>query len=144
MKQHITIITNLDRESKNAEVIRNMQAREAMLSKMEEQLKIRDNLIATATDCIKSNNIEVDLSHPQLIDVEQLSKNKTLILQPITQGNSERHQISPYQPINAKSTDAIAKKYGISTPNTMNKKPLSITAGSLPPVSSTIRNQGVS
>ena len=57
-----------------------MQAREAMLSKMEEQLKIRDNLIATATDCIKSNNIEVDLSHPQLIDVEQLSKNKTLIL----------------------------------------------------------------
>ena len=67
------------------------------------------------------------------------------MLQPIQHKNSEKHTWSPYEPINAKSSETIAKKYGISTPVSTTKKPLSITTGTLPPVNSNLWNiQGVS
>lgn len=64
MKQHITLVGNIEIENKNAEALWNMQAWDIMMTKMEEQLKIRDNLIETASNVMKKNNLEIDLNHP--------------------------------------------------------------------------------
>lgn len=83
MKQHVS----MEREISKAREDLNKQVREQALNHMEEQLKIRDTLINTATEVIKKNNIDCDLNHPEMLELDEIKKKQACTLPPIRSGS---------------------------------------------------------
>lgn len=74
MKQHVLIIDNIDRESENNRATMQLQAREQVLQKMQEQIKIRDNLLKLAEKQFQENGVDLALEDPKLINIEEIIK----------------------------------------------------------------------
>jgi hypothetical protein len=74
MKQHMLIIDNIDRENENSKASMQLQAREQVLQKMQEQIKIRDNLLQLAMKHFSDNDVDVDLDDPKLVNIEEIIK----------------------------------------------------------------------
>ena len=74
MKQHVLIIDNIDHESQNNRSNLQLQARDQVLQRMQEQIKIRDNLLNVAEEKLNINNVEVNLDDPKLVNLDELVK----------------------------------------------------------------------
>jgi hypothetical protein len=74
MKQHVLIIGNIDKDSQANRANLQLQAREQVLQRMQEQIKIRDNLLQNAKRHFNENAVDIDLDDPKLVDIEEIIK----------------------------------------------------------------------
>jgi hypothetical protein len=74
MKQHMLIIDSIERANENSRSTQQLQAREQVLQKMQEQIKIRDNLLQLAGKQFDEHNVDIDLDDPKLVNIEEIVK----------------------------------------------------------------------
>lgn len=129
MKQHMLIIDNIDRESENNKASMQLQAREQVLQKMQEQIKIRDNLLQLAMKHFNDNDVDIELDDPKLVNIEEIIKINSS-LPPIHSASG-----NPYRSSN---TDSPGKNLGLLKAKYKSKLHQN---GSLPPMNAN-RNPG--
>lgn len=74
MKQHVLIIGNIDKDSQNNRANLQLQAREQVLQRMQEQIKIRDHLLQNAKNHFDKNDVNINLDDPKLVNIEEIIK----------------------------------------------------------------------
>jgi kinesin family protein 18/19 len=74
MKQHVIIIDNIDIENQTSKATMQLQARDQVLQRMQEQIRIRDNLLNLAEKHFSENNVDVQLDDPKLVSIEEIVK----------------------------------------------------------------------
>lgn len=141
MKQHVS----MEREITKAREDLNLQAREQAMDHMEEQLKIRDDLLNTATEVIKKNNLDCDLNHPEMLELEEIKKKQACTLPPIVRSTSQGYRQMKENKGHRNSFDAtdrprerdieyLKKKYDIDKLQNRAKHTSIPSSSGLPPV----------
>lgn len=87
MKQHIMIIDNIDKENETNKATLQLKAREQVLQTMQEQIRIRDNLLHLAEKHFVDNQVDIHLDDPKLVNIEEIIKINSS-LPPIASSNS--------------------------------------------------------
>jgi hypothetical protein len=70
LKENIILVENLEFQRKEQKVELQLKLKEMQLSKLSEQLKIRDDVIISAKKKLGSEALEID--DPRMIQVEEL------------------------------------------------------------------------
>ena len=74
MNQHIMIVDNLVKEDETNKPILQIKARDQVYQSLQEQIKIRDDLLQLAGKHFIDNNVKVNLQDPRLINIENIAK----------------------------------------------------------------------
>ena len=89
LKENIILVENLEFQRKEQKAELQLKIKEMQLSKLSEQIKIRDEMIINAKRKIQTNE-GGEIDDPRIIMVEELV-NQTSILPPINNGSFGKH-----------------------------------------------------
>ena len=87
LKENIILVENLEFQRKEQKVELQLKLKEMQLSKLSEQLKIRDDVIGNAKKKLGEGAAEI-IDDPRMIQVEELVSQTTSILPPINNNGS--------------------------------------------------------
>ena len=74
MKQHCLIIDTIETDAQNSMSNQQLHARDQVLHRMQEQIRIRDNLLNQAEKHFTENKVDVHLDDPKLMNYDELVK----------------------------------------------------------------------
>ena len=97
-----------------------LKARENMLQKMQDQILIRDQLLAGVGKTLEENQVEAEISHPKLVELHDLTKNASFLppisggVSPFVQMRREKYRGAEKKAATNSSLPSLAQQRDIS------------------------------